>query len=62
MPLHVQECLAYLGYREGDFPTSEETSRCVLALPMFPEITEHQQQRVIGSCAAYFRQPMRRAA
>jgi len=62
MPLHVQECLAYLGYREGDFPSSEDASRCVLALPMFPEITPQQQQRVVGSCAAFFRQPMRRAA
>jgi dTDP-4-amino-4,6-dideoxygalactose transaminase len=62
MPLHLQECLTYLGHREGDFPCSEEASRCVLALPMFPEITEQQQSRVVTSCAAFFRQPMRRAA
>ena len=62
MPLHLQECLSHLGYREGDFPFSEEASRCVLALPMFPEITAEQQQRVIGSCVAFFRKQMRRAA
>jgi dTDP-4-amino-4,6-dideoxygalactose transaminase len=62
MPLHVQQCLAYLGHREGDFPASEEASRCVVALPMFPEISPAQQQRVIGSCAAFFRKAMRRAA
>jgi dTDP-4-amino-4,6-dideoxygalactose transaminase len=62
MPLHMQECLAYLGYHEGDFPCSEEASRCVLALPMFPEITEQQQRRVIGSCVAFVRKTTRRAA
>ncbi len=62
MPLHLQECLTDLGYREGDFPYSEEASRCVLALPMFPEITEDQQRRVIGSCVGFLRTQTRRAA
>jgi dTDP-4-amino-4,6-dideoxygalactose transaminase len=62
MSLHLQECLTWLGYQEGDFPSSEEASRCVLALPMFPEITLAQQQRVINSCTAFFRKQMRRAA
>ncbi len=62
IPLHLQESLAYLGYHEGDFPTSEEASRCVLALPIFPEITEEQQARVIGTCASFLRQRSRMAA
>ena len=62
LPLHRQECLAYLGYRDGDFPTSEEACRSVLALPIYPEITAEQQQRVIGSCAAFLRQRARLAA
>jgi dTDP-4-amino-4,6-dideoxygalactose transaminase len=62
LPLHLQQSLSYLGYREGDFPASEEACRCVVALPMFPEITLTQQQRVIGSCAAFFRKSLRRAA
>jgi dTDP-4-amino-4,6-dideoxygalactose transaminase len=62
MPLHLQECLAWLGYREGDFPLSEEASSCVLALPMFPEITQQQQARVIGSCTAFFRKRPRSSA
>jgi dTDP-4-amino-4,6-dideoxygalactose transaminase len=60
--LHRQECFEHLGYRDGDFPASEEACRGVLALPMFPEITAEQQRRVIGSCAAFLRQRARLAA
>ena len=62
LPLHLQECLAHLGHRPGDFPAAEEACRCVLALPMFPEITVDQQRRVIGSCALFLRTRGRMAA
>jgi dTDP-4-amino-4,6-dideoxygalactose transaminase len=62
MPLHLQECLRYLGHHEGDFPVSEEAAGSVLALPIYPELTIDQQRRVIQSCAAYLRKRLRRAA
>jgi dTDP-4-amino-4,6-dideoxygalactose transaminase len=62
IPLHRQECLAHLGHVAGDFPASEEASRTVLALPMFPELTAEQQRRVVQSCAAFVRQRARMAA
>ncbi len=62
VPLHLQECLAYLGHGAGDFTASEEAARSVLALPMFPEVTGEQQRRVVQSCAAFLRAQARRAA
>ncbi|HZY85601.1 MAG TPA: DegT/DnrJ/EryC1/StrS family aminotransferase [Gemmataceae bacterium] len=62
LALHQQECLRHLGHRAGDFPASEEAARCVLALPMYPELTADQQDRVITTCAAYLRRQSRRAA
>jgi dTDP-4-amino-4,6-dideoxygalactose transaminase len=62
IPLHLQECFAYLGYREGDFPASEEASQSVLALPMYPELHADQQRRVIQTCAAFLKRGARMAA
>lgn len=62
VPLHLQECLAFLGHRPGDFPASENAARSVMALPMFPEITAEQQRRVIGAVASFVRQRGRMAA
>ena len=54
VPLHLQAPLKYFGYGEGSFPESERACREVLALPMFAELTDSEQQYVVDSIAAFF--------
>jgi len=53
-PLHLQPAFAALGYGPGAFPQSEEASQHVLALPVFPQMTEEQQKMVVKSIAQFF--------
>jgi dTDP-4-amino-4,6-dideoxygalactose transaminase len=54
IPLHLQSCFAYLGYREGDMPEAEQAAAEVLALPMFPELREDEQEYVAGQIAEFY--------
>jgi dTDP-4-amino-4,6-dideoxygalactose transaminase len=47
MPMHLQECLKYLGFKEGDFPESEKAAKEALALPIYAELTINQQEYVV---------------
>ncbi len=47
MPLHLQECFKYLGYKNGDFPISEEISNEILSLPMNPFLTDEEIDYIV---------------
>jgi dTDP-4-amino-4,6-dideoxygalactose transaminase len=47
IPLHLQECFKDLGYKKGDFPNSERIAEAGLSLPMFPEMTDEQNNYVV---------------
>ena len=53
VPLHLQQCFGYLGYKEGGFPQSERAALETFALPCFPEITEEQQRYTVAALAKF---------
>lgn len=55
LPLHLQECFNYLGYKKGDMPESENASLSVLSLPMYPELTPEMQEYVVEKIKEFFK-------
>jgi len=47
VPVHLQKAYAHLGHREGDFPVAERIARECLTLPLYPELTDAAQDRVV---------------
>ena len=54
IPLHLQPVFSYLGYAKGDLPEAERAAQEVLALPMFPELRQEEQQWVVESIADFY--------
>lgn len=54
LPLHLQPAFSYLDYREGQFPQAEQASREALSLPVYPELKESQQERVVRKIAEFY--------
>ena len=54
LPLHLQKCYSFLKHRPGDFPVSEKASEEVLALPIYPELTDEQQTYVVDQVKSFY--------
>jgi dTDP-4-amino-4,6-dideoxygalactose transaminase len=54
LPLHLQECYSFLKYRPGDLPVSEKACEEVLALPIYPELTDDQQMYVVDRVKSFY--------
>ena len=54
VPFHMQECFAYLGYKEGDFPESEKAAEETVAIPIYPELTMEMQDHVVAAVREYY--------
>ncbi len=55
VPLHMQQCFAYLGHHEGDFPESEAAAKQTLALPIYPELSDAQAEWVVECIQKFLR-------
>jgi len=55
LPLHLQECFQFLGYSPGDYSVAEEAARSILALPLFPDLTEEESDNVIDTVHRFFK-------
>jgi dTDP-4-amino-4,6-dideoxygalactose transaminase len=55
LPLHLQKCYASLGHKKGDFPVTEKASNECLSLPIYPELTDAQIQRVASVIKDFFK-------
>lgn len=49
IPLHLQKCFKYLGYKKGDFPESEKAAQQTLTLPIDPSLTQEEKEYIVQS-------------
>lgn len=54
VPLHLQACFEYLGYKKGDMPISEQAAKDALALPIYPELTSPMLEYVVDAVQAFY--------
>ena len=54
LPMHLQECFTGLGHKKGEYPESEKAALGTLAMPMFPELTATQRERVVRNIVGFY--------
>ncbi len=54
VPLHLQDCFAYLGYQSGDFPHAEHAALHSLAIPIYPELSDEQLEYVVDQIQMFY--------
>jgi dTDP-4-amino-4,6-dideoxygalactose transaminase len=55
VPLHLQECFSYLGYKKGDLPVAEKAAEETLALPVYTELTKEQKDYVVDRILEFYK-------
>ena len=55
VPMHLQECFKYLGYTQGDFPEAEKAAKEIMAIPVYPELTDQMKDYVVESILSFLR-------
>jgi dTDP-4-amino-4,6-dideoxygalactose transaminase len=53
LPMHMQECFAHLGYKQGDFPQAEKAAKEVMAIPVYPELTDEMKDYVVKTILTF---------
>jgi dTDP-4-amino-4,6-dideoxygalactose transaminase len=54
VPLHLQDCFAYLGYKKGDMPVAEKAAETSLSLPVYPELTRAEKDYIMAAMQEFF--------
>ena len=54
IPLHLQPAYKHLNHKEGDFPVTEKVAKEILSIPLYPELTEEQQNYIISKIKEFF--------
>lgn len=55
IPLHLQKCFKYLGYKKGDFPESEKAALETVAIPVYPDLTREEKEYIVSSIKEFLR-------